>query len=460
MLVRRAWVAVGALVIGLVVTACASSSPATPTPAASGAPTPTDSPAPTAPPALDTPGEPAPTATPRPTPTSAPTPTPANPPPIVSQDGSVIVTPIIVVDPDWQASLDSTRISTRVWETDFRYHTVDYQSIFSGGVGRDGGIRPLDDPVPTDIASADEWIGPLEPVIVLEIGDVARAYPLQIMTWHEIVNDELAGVPVTVTFCPLCNSAVVFDRRLDAIVYDFGVSGNLRNSDLIMWDRQTESWWQQLTGEGIVGVNAGRELTMIAAQIVSWDAFKASHPEGDAVSRDTGFPRAYGQNPYVGYDRDDNPPFLYDGDLDGRLLPKERIAAININDVDGAFLYSIIATERVVNYNLGGEDVVVFFEPGMRSALDRMFLTDSSEVGATGVFAPTANGQQLTFRLEGNVAEGVLMDNETGSTWSILGRAVAGPLEGTQLDRVVHQDHFWFAWAAFKPDTLIYEGAA
>ena len=152
------------------------------------------------------------------------------------------MTPIIDVDPDWQARLDSSRISTRVWETDFRYHTVKYESIFSGGVGRDGGIRRVDDPVPTDIASADEWIGPIEPVIVLEIGDAARAYPLQIMTWHEIVNDELAGVPVTVTFCPLCNSAIVFDRRLDGIVYDFGVSGNLRNSGLIMWDRQTESW--------------------------------------------------------------------------------------------------------------------------------------------------------------------------------------------------------------------------
>ena len=155
---------------------------------------------------------------------------------------------------------------------------------------------------------------------------------------------------------------------------------------------------------------------MIAAQIVSWDAFKANHPEGDVVSRDTGFPRTYDQNPYVGYDRVDNLPFLYDGDPDGRLLPKERIVAININDVDGAFPYSIISTERVVTYNLGGEDIVVFFEPRKQSALDRMFLIDSSEVGSTGVFAPTANGEQLTFRLDGSVAEGVFMDNETGST--------------------------------------------
>ena len=132
--------------------------------------------------------------------------------------------------------------------------------------------------------------------------------------------------------------------------------------------------------------------------------------------------------------------------------------AININDVDGTFPYSMIATERVVNYNLGGQDVAVFFELGTTSALDRMFLAAPADVGATGVFVPVANGQQLTFRLEGSIEDGVFVDNETGSTWDILGNAIDGPLAGAKLERVVSQDHFWFAWAAFKPDTLIYQG--
>ena len=144
-------------------------------------------------------------------------------------------------------------------------------------MGRDG-IPPLDDPRFVVAAQADEWLSPLEPVIALEVDGVAKAYPLQILTRHEIANDEIAGVPVAVTFCPLCNSAVVFDRRFDGQVLDFGVSGNLRNSDLVMWDRQTQSWWQQLTGEGIVGRYAGAQLDFIPAQLVSWETFRDTTP--------------------------------------------------------------------------------------------------------------------------------------------------------------------------------------
>ena len=147
-------------------------------------------------------------------------------------------------DPDFREELARASISTRGWKTDFSRHTVSYSEIFSGGVPRDG-IPPIDDPRVTTPERADGWLGDQEPVIAVELNGEARAYPLQILTWHEIVNDFLGEVPVTVTFCPLCNSALVFDRRLDGSVYDFGVSGKLRNSDLIMWDRQTESWWQQ-----------------------------------------------------------------------------------------------------------------------------------------------------------------------------------------------------------------------
>ena len=259
---------------------------------------------------------------------------------------------------------------------------------------------------------------------------------------------------MSATFCPLCNAALVFDRRLDGVVYDFGTSGKLRRSDLIMWDRQTESWWQQFTGAGIVGELAGKKLTILPASIISFADFRAASPDGKVLSRKTGFNRPYGQNPYAGYDRADQPPFLFDGDLDGRLLPKERVATVTIGEVDAAFPFSILEEERVVNYTINGNDLVVFFKSGTVSALDQSSIKGSRDVGATGLFDGQVNGRKLTFRDDG----GRFVDNETGSVWNILGQAIEGPLTGETLVPVVHANHFWFAWGAFKPDTLIYRG--
>ena len=343
--------------------------------------------------------------------------------------------------------------SIRGWETDFSRHTVPFNEIFSGGPGRDG-IPPIDNPKFTTPELADEWLDSLEPVIAFELNGDAIAYPLQILTWHEIVNDEVGGVPVVVTFCPLCNTAIVFERTLDGVVHTFGVSGNLRNSDLIMWDRQTQTWWQQLTGEGIVGEQAGKRLTFLPAPIISWADFKAAHPDGQVLSRDTGFRRSYGRNPYVGYDRADTSPFLFKGKLDGRLLPKERVAALTIGDVSAAFPFPVLEQERVVNYNVGGTDLVVFFKPGTRSALGGALIGQADEIGATGVFETFVDGRRLSFRPEGDT----FVDNETRSTWNILGQAVDGPLAGTNLTPIVHGNHFWFSWGVFRPDTKIYQG--
>ena len=360
----------------------------------------------------------------------------------------------VAPDPNFQEELRRAGISTRGWETDFSRHSVPYSEIFSGGVPRDG-IPPLDDPKFTTPEGADQWLGAQEPVIAFEIEGDARAYPLQILTWHEVVNDVVGGVPVLVTFCPLCNSAIVFDRTLDGVVHDFGVSGKLRNSDLIMWDRQTESWWQQFTGEAIVGELTGKKLTFLPTSIISWEDFKAANPESQVLSRDTGFNRPYGQNPYVGYDRADNPPFLFQGDLDGRLQPKERVAAVTIGDEDAAFPFSILEKERVVHYKVGGQELVVFFKPGTRSALDDLLIGNSDEIGATGVFDPNLDGQKLTFWADGDT----FIDNETETVWNILGQATEGQLAGKKLTPVVHANHFWFSWGAFKPDTKIYQGA-
>ena len=386
--------------------------------------------------------------------TAAPlTPTVANPPPAAT------LTPLATVQPtlppaspvdDWQQELRAARLYPGEWQTDFSKRSVPYNEIFSGGVPRDG-IPPLDNPNFITVTAADEWLAPQEPVIAFALNGAAKAYPLQILTWHEIVNDTVGGVPIIATFCPLCNSAIVFERALDGVVYDFGVSGNLRNSDLIMWDRQTQSWWQQLTGEAIVGELTGRQLKLLPSSIISWQDFKAAYPDAAILSRDTGHRRDYGQNPYAGYDRADRSPFLFSGDPDDRLLPMERVAALTIGDSAAAFPFSLLETAGVVHYTVGGQDLAVLFQPGTRSALDAPSIANSRAVGATGVFDRDLNGQKLTFQPAG----AGFTDAETSSQWNILGQATAGPLAGQQLTPIVHANHFWFAWAAFRPDTEI-----
>ena len=445
--------------VALALLAGACSNAATPTPTSVASPTPISTPTLTPRPVRSPTADAAVVAAPTPASASTVTPTPA---PSTAEDAAneppdTVGDALVEPDPNFREALDAARFSTAVWETDFSLHTVPYSEITSGGVGRDG-IPPLDDPRFVAADQADEWLSPLEPVIALEVDGVAKAYPLQILTRHEIANDEIAGVPVAVTFCPLCNSAVVFDRRFDGQVLDFGVSGNLRNSDLVMWDRQTQSWWQQLTGEGIVGRYAGAQLDFIPAQLLSWETFRDNYPGSNVLSQDTGFRRQYGSNPYVGYDRLDQRPFLFSGPLDDRLPPMERVAAVNLDGASAAFPFSRLEEERVVNYVLGGRDIVVFFKPGTTSALDQRSIADSADVGSTGLFDARIDGRRLMFAPSEPARDGVFRDDETGSTWNILGVATAGPLEGAQLERIVHQDHFWFAWAAFEPGTLLYQG--
>ena len=358
----------------------------------------------------------------------------------------------VAPDPDYEAALEAARLRTSGWDTDFSLHTVEFSEIRTV-IPRDN-IPAIDAPKFVSVDAAG-WLEDVEPVVALDIAGDARAYPLQILTWHEIVNDEVGGVPVAVTFCPLCNSAIAFDRRFDGAVLDFGVSGNLRNSDLIMYDRQTHSWWQQFTGEGIVGRYAGGQLEHLPSLLVSFADFRAAYPEGRALSRETGFARQYGRNPYVGYDTTKGNPFLFGGDIDDRLLPVERVIAVSVNGVDAAFPLGILQEEKVINYTVGGRDIVALFKFGAASALDAASIAGSRDVGSAAVFDANLNGRKLTFGVEG----GRIVDAETGSVWSILGSALEGELAGESLTPLVHGNHFWFAWAAFKPNTLLYQGA-
>jgi hypothetical protein len=271
--------------------------------------------------------------------------------------------------------------------------------------------------------------------------------------WHEIVNDVVGETPVTVTFCPLCNTALAFHRRFDDSVLDFGTTGRLRNSDLVMYDRQTETWWQQATGEGIVGEHAGRQLKFLSAPQLSWKTFKNEFPDGQVLSRDTGFQREYGQNPYVGYDRQRSPfSHFFKRKVDGRLPAMERVVAVELNGEGVAFPFSSLKDMLVANEEVGNVPVTVFWLEGTSSALDVGQISRGRDVGSTGVFDRRLDGRTLSFE----AAEGGLFrDRETKSKWDILGRAVDGPLAGKQLEPVVHGNHFWFAWGVFKPDTRI-----
>jgi hypothetical protein len=190
-------------------------------------------------------------------------------------------------------------------------------------------IAALDDPTFAGVDAVDEWLADEEPVLALELNGEAVAYPIQILMWHEIVNDEVGGVPVAATYCPLCNTAILFERTVEeaadageARVLDFGTTGRLRYSNLIMYDRQTESWWQQATGEAIAGALTGRTLRFLPSSMIAWADFKAAYPEGRVLSRDTGYERDYGRNPYPGYDDPDRSPFLYSGPETPDALPQ------------------------------------------------------------------------------------------------------------------------------------------
>ena len=174
------------------------------------------------------------------------------------------------------------------------------------------------------------------------------------------------------------------------------------------------------------------------------------------LPRDTGFSRSYGRNPYVGYDRVDRPPFLFDGGQDDRLLSKESVAAIDSGDVSAALPLPVLETELVVNYPINEPDVAVFFKPGTVSALDKTLIVDAKDIGATGVFNAYLEGETLTFSLK----DGNFVDDQTGATWNILGEGLEGEMAGKSLTPIVHGNHFWFAWGAFYPETLIYRGVS
>lgn len=327
---------------------------------------------------------------------------------------------------------------------------IDLDHLVSGGPPPDG-IPPIDHPRFMRATEVD-WLSARDPVLALTVGEETRAYPLQVMIWHEIVNDTVGGIPVAVTYCPLCNSGVAFQREVDGRVLDFGTSGLLYADNLVMYDRQTESLWPQLTGQASVGVLTGTTLRAIPMGVVGWQQFRSAHPDARVLNRYDLTYRDYGSNPYIGYDEPNGtllvaPP----GAADERLPVKQRVIGIRVGGDAVAISRDEVARAGVLEVRVGGRDLVILHTPGQVSALDTPQIADGREIGSVGVFEPHAGGRQLTFRHRG----GVFVDDQTGSRWNILGEAVAGALKGVRLPEQRHLDTFWFAWVAFQPATRL-----
>jgi hypothetical protein len=324
------------------------------------------------------------------------------------------------------------------------------------------GIPAIDEPRFVLARRVDDLAGS-EPVVSVGVGGEVRAYPVRILMFHEIVNDVIAGVPVTVTYCPLCNSAVAFRRPVvDGRLLDFGVSGSLLHSNLLMYDRQTGTYWAQVTGEAIEGALRGRTLEQVPAQMVAWRDWRCEHPDGrvlDApvtllLGRKTGAQAPYGLTPYGKYDS--GPPPLFEGEPDPRLPPTARVLGLRVGAESAAVPYRELRHRAdggwaAMNVRVGGEPFVVFWKSGTSSALDEPRIADGRNVGSVGAFDPRVDGRRLRFDVDG----GGVVDRQTGSRWSVSGRAVSGPLAGTRLHPIVAVDGFWFDWAAFHPDTAV-----
>ena len=278
-----------------------------------------------------------------------------------------------------QANPDYWKLS---WpKTDFSRSSVDFSEIFSGGPPKDG-IPSIDRP---RFAPVGNQIEDTEPVIAFAHGGDARAYPLRILIWHEIVNDVVGGLPVAVTYCPLCNASIVFDRRYDGRIMEFGTTGKLRNSDLVMYDRQTESWWQQFSGTAIVGKLQGAMLAILPSRVESFARFRDRFPEGKVLLPTNPVMRPYGMNPYVGYDSSPY-PFLYKGELPVGIKPLAYVVRV------GREAWPLETLRKVGKITRG--DLELTWSPGQNSALDNTLISDGRDIGNVVVQRVTRGSRQ------------------------------------------------------------------
>lgn len=324
----------------------------------------------------------------------------------------------------------------------FPLSLVDRYLIVSGGPPPDA-IASIDEPRFEQVADVD-WLADTEPVLVVTVGSTTRAYPIQIMIWHEIVNDEIEGQPVVITYCPLCNSGVAFERVVEGELLDFGTSGSLYQSALVMYDRQTESLWTHFDGLAVIGDYLGTKLSFVPTATISWTDYRRSHPDGEVLSP-ADPTRPYGRNPYGPYDQRQEPSSgFFSGEVDARAGAMDRVVGLQIAGAPTAISRDRLQRERVIYLQVNGRSVVVWHRPGTASALNASIVADGTDIGATGSFY---TDRRFSENVDGFV------DDATSSTWDVLGTALSGPEADERLEPIAHVDTFWFAWSTYHPET-------
>lgn len=325
--------------------------------------------------------------------------------------------------------------------------SIPSSQLYSGQVP--DGIPALTHPRLLSAADAPPAYNDSDRVLGVVINGAARAYPLLILWWHEIVNDTLGGEPVLVTYCPLTGSGLAFDPRIRGRARNFGVSGLLYENNLVMFDRLsgggTESLWNQLLMGAQRGAEKGTELKRVSVVETTWGRWRELYPQTSVLSTATGHIRDYGAYPYGNYDDPNNPWLLFPSSPWNRARPpKELVLGVRANSAAAAYPFGVLDTTSLsaaVNDTLGGRPILVTFHHPSRTA--RAYFRE-------------LEGQVLEFEVAdpGNFT---LRDRQTSSTWNELRAATAGPLSGKRLNPVTDSwTMFWFAWSIFYPETRIY----
>ncbi len=297
---------------------------------------------------------------------------------------------------------------------------------------------------PTFTSADNAFVKDGDFVMGISFKGASRAYPITMLAWHHIVNNEINGNPMGMTYCPICNTAIAFESEVEGTVLQFDVATNYR-ANLVMVDRQTGSWWQQLTGKAIQGELSGTALKLIPVDLMTWGAWKELYPDTLVLSEETGFDHDYDVLPsgvsYTDWQKSDRIFHPLMKITDTRFRARETVLGVQVGDVFKAYPFSNLGELAVLNDEINGEPVLILFDSKSQiaSALSR-------RVGENILkFEQTAEGGEVMIR-----------DENTGSVWDLEGRAITDGMDGTKLEKLKYHNAFWFAWADFHPDTLVY----
>ncbi|MDW7693388.1 DUF3179 domain-containing (seleno)protein [Flammeovirgaceae bacterium SG7u.111] len=344
----------------------------------------------------------------------------------------------------------------QTWETNFNKLTVpitDFKAYLPKNA-----ISPIYNSDFWNQRQAEGVYSPDEPMLVVTEGHIEKAYPVSVLIYHNIINDGVGRKNVAVTFCPLSGSIAVYNRKVvhndKTQVLSFGTTGVLRYANMVMYDHETETWWQQLDGDAVAGEFAGAKMEIVPFKILSYKRYYELYPYGLVMANNIDETVRYGTNPYYRYDDIKKPkPFLYSGLVNDRLPAMQRV--LSIQSMGEYFIYplSYVSVAGVLNDTPNDNFVVIFYEDNVLSPLDEEYIKDSKDIGTAVVFSSMVEGKRLTFKKE----NGKFIDDQTGSVWDITGKCDKGEYKGKQLKLMPYGLHFSFSPLLIRPQSRIFE---